>query len=116
MSRAHYSLGPDFQLRGTQEQLLNSEGDYPDLSEVRIHVLTGALKLLLRKEPLVPEGLAHHVTRIGELDKTSDIQMEISTLLAGLEEPNKETLIYLVLHLQKWDESSSLALTDSLFW
>lgn len=85
-----------------QERLLRGKGQ-PQLSQVDIHVVTGTLKLFFRslKEPLITYTLWDSFVRIADLHDDIDVQTTVHSLIPDLPQPNRDTLAYLILHLQK---------------
>lgn len=73
------------------------------LSQVNIHVVTGALKLFLRslREPIITFTLWKSFTSICDLPEVMDVQTAVYALIPDLPQPNRDTLAYLILHLQK---------------
>ncbi len=85
-----------------QERLLRGKGQ-PTLSQIDIHVVTGTLKLFFRslKEPLITYTLWDSFVRIAELADEMDIQTTVYSLVPDLPQPNRDTLAYVILHLQR---------------
>ena len=75
----------------------------PQLAQVDIHVVTGTLKLFLRslKEPLITYTLWDSFVRIADLKDEADVQTTVYSLIPELPQPNRDTLSYVVLHLQR---------------
>jgi len=70
---------------------------------VDIHVVTGTLKLFFRslKEPLITYTLWDSFVRIADINDEMDVQTTVYSLVPDLPQPNRDTLAYLILHLQR---------------
>ncbi len=77
---------------------------HAQLQQVDIHVVTGTLKLFFRslKEPLITYTLWNSFVRIADLNDDSDVQNTVHTLIPDLPQPNRDTLAYVILHLQRF--------------
>lgn len=76
------------------------------MSIVNIHVITGVLKQFLRslKEPLLTFSLWKSFTSIADMSDEMDVQTTIYSLIPDLPQPNRDTLAYLILHIQRFVE------------
>ena len=85
-----------------QERLLRGKWQ-PLISQVDIHVVTGTLKLFFRslKEPLITYTLWDSFVRIADINDEMDVQTTVYSLVPDLPQPNRDTLAYLFLHLQR---------------
>lgn len=74
------------------------------LAQINIHVVTGALKLFLRtlREPIITYTMWKSFTAISDLSEEMDVQTAVYALIPDLPQPNRDTLAYLILHLQKY--------------
>lgn len=76
----------------------------PLLSKIGIHVITSTLKLFFRslKEPLITFTLWDSFVRIADMADQMEIQTVVqATLIPDLPQPNRDTLAFMILHLQK---------------
>lgn len=79
----------------------------PNLSNVDMHVICGCIKLYLRalREPLVPTYLWNVFSDIiGQNDGNSidsKIQRRLQGEVAKMPKANRDTLAFMVLHLQR---------------
>lgn len=87
-----------------QEELVRGKIQPHRLSQINIHVVTGALKLFLRtlKEPLITFTLWKSFVGICDLPEEMDVQTAVYALIPELPQPNRDTLAYLILHIQKY--------------
>ena len=87
-----------------QEELVRGKIQPHRLSQVNIHVVTGALKQFLKtlKEPLITFTLWKSFVGICDLNEEMDVQTAIYALVPDLPQPNRDTLAYLILHIQKY--------------
>lgn len=83
--------------------MLRGKGQ-PQLAQVDIHVVTGALKLFLKtlKEPLITWTLWSCFTNVADMEEEVDVQNQIYSIFPDLPQPNRDTLAYLILHLQRY--------------
>ncbi|CAH0691680.1 unnamed protein product [Spodoptera exigua] len=79
----------------------------PSLSGEDVHVLCGCIKDFLRslREPLVTSALWADFMEAAKLAEPSDATAAIVQAVSQLPQPNRDTLAFLVLHLQKVAES-----------
>ncbi|XP_046462903.1 rac GTPase-activating protein 1-like [Daphnia pulex] len=98
--------GSEKEIKDMKERLLRGKGQ-PTLSQIDIHVVTGTLKLFFRslKEPLITYTLWDSFVRIAELADEMDIQTTVYSLVPDLPQPNRDTLAYVILHLQRVAEA-----------
>ncbi|BFZ01041.1 hypothetical protein BsWGS_04081 [Bradybaena similaris] len=93
--------GSDKEIKELKEKFL--KGRYPHLSSIHdIHVVCGCLKDFLRnlKEPLVTFGLWSRFVEAAEMPSREKSQEELCHLVNSLPQANKDTLAFLVQHLQ----------------
>ena len=85
-----------------QERLLRGKG-HPHLSQVDIHVVAGTLKSFFRslKEPLITYTMWDSFVHIADLHDEMDVQNAVYSLIPDLPQPNRDTLSYVILHLQR---------------
>lgn len=86
-----------------QERFFKGRGS-PSLTDVDIHVLCGCVKEFLRvlNEPLVTNALWGEFTRAVESRDKQDVAPAIYQCVNDLPPPNRDTLAYMMLHLQKY--------------
>ena len=75
----------------------------PMISQVDIHVVAGSLKLFFRslREPIITFTLWESFVRIADINDEMDVQTTVYSLVPDLPQPNRDTLAYLILHLQR---------------
>ncbi|GBN52398.1 Rac GTPase-activating protein 1 [Araneus ventricosus] len=76
-------------------------------NKTHIHVLCGAIKSFLRslKEPLIPTSAWQSFVKAAELEDQKRSLRLLYNLVCDLPQPNKETLAFLLQHLQRVSES-----------
>ena len=85
-----------------QDRLLR--GKYqPMISQVDADVLASTLKSFLRslKEPLVTYTQWESFMKIADMVDEMDVQTAVYSLVPELPQPNRDTLSYIILHLQR---------------
>ncbi|XP_053609248.1 rac GTPase-activating protein 1-like isoform X1 [Plodia interpunctella] len=89
-----------------KERFLRGCGS-PQLANEDIHVLCGCIKDFLRslKEPLVSNTLWGDFMNAAKLSEPSDATAAVVQAVTQLPQPNRDTLAFIVLHLQKVAES-----------
>lgn len=87
-----------------QDEMVRGKMQPQRLGQVNIHVITGALKLFLRtlKEPLITFTLWKSFAGICDLTEEMDVQTALYALIPELPRPNRDTLAFLILHIQKY--------------
>lgn len=87
-----------------QDEMVRGKMQPQRLAQVNIHVVTGALKLFLRtlKEPLITFTLWKSFVGICDLTEEMDVQTALYALIPELPRPNRDTLAFLILHIQKY--------------
>ncbi|CAH0398491.1 unnamed protein product [Chilo suppressalis] len=97
----------DKDVKRLKERFLRGCGS-PQLGQEDIHVLCGCIKDFLRslREPLVSSALWSDFMDAAKLAEPSDATAAIVQAVSQLPQPNRDTLAFLVLHLQKVSESS----------
>ncbi|XP_059177486.1 rac GTPase-activating protein 1-like [Physella acuta] len=93
--------GSDKDQKELKEKFL--KGRYPNLGQIHdIHVVCGCLKDFLRglKEPLVTFGLWSKFVEAAEMKSNDKCREELCHLINNLPQANKDTLAFLVQHLQ----------------
>ncbi len=68
-----------------------------------IHVVCGCIKLFLRslKEPLVTFALWNDFINAAQLEDEDDAHSALYQAVSQLPQPNRDTLAFMVLHLQR---------------
>lgn len=90
-----------------QEQLLHGRIRTGQMSNYSVHVIAGVVKSFLSslKEPLVTYTSRESFTKIAYIDDDTDVQTTVCSLVPELPQPNRDTLAYLILHLQRYQRS-----------
>ncbi|XP_075978175.1 rac GTPase-activating protein 1-like isoform X2 [Anticarsia gemmatalis] len=96
----------DKDVKRLKERFLRGCGS-PSLSSEDVHVLCGCIKDFLRslREPLVSAALWADFMHAATLSEPSDATAAVVQAVSQLPQPNRDTLAFLVLHLQKVAES-----------
>ncbi|CAG4940509.1 unnamed protein product [Parnassius apollo] len=96
----------DKDVKRLKERFLRGCGS-PQLSGEDIHVLCGCIKDFLRslREPLVSAALWADFMAAARLPDVGDATAAVVQAVSQLPQPNRDTLAFLVLHLQKVAES-----------
>ncbi|XP_059475625.1 rac GTPase-activating protein 1 [Neocloeon triangulifer] len=100
--------GSERDVKALKERFLKGKGA-PDLSQTDIHTICGTLKEFLRslKEPLVTQSQWKDFTRACEHRDPAEVKAAMYTAIAELPQPNRDTLAFLIMHLQRvagWEE------------
>ncbi|XP_055948798.1 rac GTPase-activating protein 1-like isoform X2 [Argiope bruennichi] len=108
--------GMEKEVKDIKEKLLKGK-NLINLKKVHIHALCGTIKSFLRslKEPLIPTSAWPTLVKVTEQkDKNRSLHL-LYNLVCDLPQPNKETLAFLMLHLQRVGESTNCKMpVDSL--
>ncbi|XP_077868853.1 rac GTPase-activating protein 1-like [Saccoglossus kowalevskii] len=99
--------GAGGQVKELKEKMLKGKGN-PNLYRVNdIHVVCGVLKDFLRSlsEPIVTYKLHADFVKAGQYCDDSDAQTAIYQAVSELPQSNRDTLAYIILHLQRVSES-----------
>ncbi|XP_028163597.1 rac GTPase-activating protein 1-like isoform X3 [Ostrinia furnacalis] len=96
----------DKDVKRLKERFLRGCGS-PQLANEDIHVLCGCIKDFLRslREPLVSNALWSDFMDAAKLSEPSDATAAVVQAVSQLPQPNRDTLAFLALHLQKVAES-----------
>ncbi|CAB3376494.1 Hypothetical predicted protein [Cloeon dipterum] len=96
--------GSEKEVKALKERFLKGKGA-PDISQTDIHTICGALKEFLRslKEPLITQSQWKDFTRACEHRDAAEVTAALYTAIAELPRPNRDTLAYLIMHLQRVD-------------
>lgn len=95
--------GAEKEVKALKERILRGKSAL-NLSNVDIHVICGCIKDFLRglKEPLIPTVLWKHFANAVQMIEDSSIERELHAAINQLPQPNRETLAFLILHLQRF--------------
>jgi len=106
--------GSEKEVKDLKEKFFAGRG-CPNLSHYDIHTLTGVVKDFLRslKEPLITHSSWHVFTQAATNPDVTDAMSELYQAISQLPKPNRETLAFLVLHMQKITESKETKMTTS---
>lgn len=93
--------GSERDVKALKENFLRGKGA-PNLSNVDVHVLCGAIKDFLRslREPLILRTYWHDFVRATEIPDPEDAQAALYQAISELPQPNRDTLAAIILHLQ----------------
>lgn len=96
----------DKDVKRLKERFLRGCGS-PSLANEDIHVLCGCIKDFLRslREPLVTSALWADFMEAARISDPTDANSAVVQAVSQLPQPNRDTLAFLVLHLQKVAES-----------
>lgn len=106
--------GTEREVKDLKERLLRGKWQ-PMISQVDIHVVAGSLKLFFRslREPIITFTLWESFVRIADINDEMDVQTTVYSLVPDLPQPNRDTLAYLILHLQRVAESANCKMPTS---
>ncbi|PNF38684.1 hypothetical protein B7P43_G17870 [Cryptotermes secundus] len=98
--------GSEKDIRELKEKFLQGKG-VPNLSKLDIHLVCGTIKYFLRslREPLVTNSLWHDFAKAAENPDPDDSRALMYQAISELPQPNRDTLAFLILHLQRVAES-----------
>ncbi|KAJ8914407.1 hypothetical protein NQ315_017501 [Exocentrus adspersus] len=98
--------GSERDVKSLKEKFLRGRGS-PSLRDVDIHVICGCVKDFLRSlnEPLVTYKLWNDFVQAVETKDEHDIIPTLHQTISELPQPNRDTLAYMILHLQKIAQS-----------
>jgi len=99
--------GSEREVKDMKERLLRGKGQ-PHISQVDIHVVAGTFKSFFRslKEPLITYTMWDSFVRIADMYDEMDVQNSVYSLIPDLPQPNRDTLAYVILHLQRVAEAT----------
>lgn len=85
-----------------QDKFLRGKG-LPNLNNVDVHVLCCTVKHFLRslKEPLVTLSLWQQFVAAANKKDSADMEAALYQAVSELPQPNRDTLAWIVLHLQR---------------
>lgn len=89
-----------------KEKFLKNKGA-PNLSEIDISTICSTLKDFLRslREPLITVGLWADFVRATTISDKQDADAALYQAISELPQPNRDTLAFLILHLQRVSSS-----------
>ena len=99
--------GGTVEVKCLKEKFLRGRGA-PSLSDVDIATICSTLKDFLRslKEPLITVGLLDDFARAAGLADKQDAEAALYQAISELPQPNRDTLAFLILHLQRISSTS----------
>lgn len=85
----------------------------PSLSRYDIHVITSTVKKFLKslKEPIIPQSLRRVFVDAATNPNSTDGDAALYQAISELPRPNRDTLAYLILHLQRVADSPDCKMT-----
>lgn len=94
--------GSEREVKELKERFLKGKGA-PNLSKVDIHAVCGTIKDFLRslQEPLIPRALWRDFVRAAQTSDEEESFILACQAISQLPPPNRDTLAFLVLHLQR---------------
>ncbi|GJQ77209.1 hypothetical protein Trydic_g14879 [Trypoxylus dichotomus] len=94
--------GPERDVKTLKEKFLRGKG-VPNLNQIDVHVICGAVKDFLRSlsEPLVTYALWPEFVRAVQAKEEQDIAPALYQIISELPQPNRDTLAYMILHLKR---------------
>ena len=94
--------GSEREVRDLKEKFLAGRG-CPNLHHLDVHTLTGVVKDFLRslRQPLIPTYMWHIFTQAASNPDMTDGESELYQAISELPQPNRETLAFVMLYLQK---------------
>ncbi|KAK7873042.1 hypothetical protein R5R35_000336 [Gryllus longicercus] len=97
--------GSERDVKNLKEKFLRGRGA-PNLSSVDIHVICSLVKDFLRslREPLVMPSMWSDFVRCVEPSEEADQQARLYQVVSELPRPNRDTLAFILLHLQRVSE------------
>lgn len=98
--------GSEKEVRLLKEKFLKGKGT-PVLNDTDIHVICGVIKDFLRslQEPLITNALWKEFISATEVRTVTEVPTILYGVITKLPQPNRDTLAYLMCHLQKVSES-----------
>jgi len=98
--------GSEREVRELKEKFLAGRG-CPNLTQADVHTLTGVVKDFLRslREPLIPHSMWFMFTQAAANPDMTDGESDLFQAISELPQPNRDTLAFMLLHLQKVADS-----------
>ncbi|XP_014283838.1 rac GTPase-activating protein 1 isoform X1 [Halyomorpha halys] len=107
--------GSDKEVKALKEKFLRGKG-VPNLSQIQeIHVVCGCLKDFFRslKDPLTTRLRWDDFAQAVEIEDVEERRQKLFHIISSLPQPNRDTLAYLLLHLQRVAESPECKMPTS---
>jgi len=106
--------GSEREVRELREKFLAGRG-CPALHNYDVHTLAGVVKDFLRglREPLIPLSMWAVFTQAATNPDLTDGMSEIYQAISELSQPNRDTMAFIMLHLQKVTENKETKMTVS---
>lgn len=94
--------GSEKEIKALKERFLRGK-TVPPLSNIDIHVICGCVKDFLRslREPLIPTNLWKDFTNAVQTPDDVEAVRQVYRAIAALPQANRDTLSFLILHLQR---------------
>lgn len=104
--------GANLEVKALKEKFLRGRG-VPNLSEIEIHTICSTLKSFLRslKEPLISSSFRLDFVRALRIKDKQDADAALYQAISELSQPNRDTLAFLILHLQRVSSSPECKMT-----
>lgn len=95
--------GSEKEIKSLKERILRGKSVL-NLSSVDIHVVCGCIKDFLRglREPLIPTNLWKNFSNAVQTIDDKDIERKLIAAVDLLPQANRDTMAYLILHLQRF--------------
>jgi len=106
--------GSEREVKDLRDKFLAGRG-CPNLSQADVHTLCGVLKDFLRslKEPLIPHSMWIVFTQSSCNPDMTDGMSDLFQAISELPQPNRDTLAFVMLHLQKVSDSKETKMSVS---
>ncbi|RWS16289.1 rac GTPase-activating protein 1-like protein [Dinothrombium tinctorium] len=107
--------GSQKEVNDLKERILNSKNGMPVLTNVEIPVLCGVVKAFLRSldEPLVTRILWRDFVKAVDIESEEDKKSFLYQAISELPIANRDTLAYLIVHLQRIADSPACRMPKS---
>lgn len=99
--------GSDKEIKSLKERFLRGKVPSASLTTIDIHVICGCIKDFLRnlKEPLIPTDLWPNFANAVQAIDDATIKQNLFAAVNLLPQANRDTLAFLILHLQRFVSS-----------
>jgi len=106
--------GSEREVKDLRDKFLLGKG-CPNLSQYDVHTLTGVVKDFLRhlREPLITHSMWSVFTQAATNPDVTDAMSELFQAISELPQPNRDTLAFIMLHLQRVAESKETKMSIS---
>jgi len=106
--------GAESQVRQLGDKFNQGKG-CPNLSQVDVHVLCGTIKDFFRslKEPLIPTSMWAQFNQAANSPDMTDGEVQLYQAVSELPQPNRDTLAFFMVHLQKVATSTAARMNVS---